>query len=151
MTVHRIPARARSLSLSVLLVAWLSIGPATGLAAPHATATPSPAPTARASTAQQGDRIAITFVSDRSENGPSSWFDSSNRPRRQETTVLPVPVTGARLWTSTLVFTAQRTAQRLSAGFTTSGSFARCVVTVNDEVRDEQLSTERGGRVSCAP
>ncbi|GAA3045667.1 hypothetical protein GCM10010528_26190 [Gordonia defluvii] len=101
-------------------------------------------------TAVAGDRVAITFVSDRQDNGPSTWFDALNRPRSQERTVLVEPVGAARLWTSTLVYTAVSTTLRLSATFTTTGSFARCVVTVNDELRDQHTALRSGARVTCA-
>ncbi len=130
--------------LSWLVVATTAL-PSSALA-PPAVAGPGPGPTA---TAVPGDRIAITFVSDRRDNGASDWFDSLGRPRRQAQTMLPEP-TSAALWSATLVYTAQVPALRLTAGFTTTGSFARCLIAVNDEVRAVRTTIEDRGRVTCA-
>ena len=127
--------------IRLLILLWLIAG----------TVVPPPAGAAPGRpTAVAGDRVAITFVSDRQDNGPSTWFDALNRPRSQERTVRVEPVGAARLWTSTLVYTAVSTTLRLSATFTTTGSFARCVVTVNDELRDQHTALRSGARVTCA-
>ncbi|MFT3899507.1 MAG: hypothetical protein QM728_04570 [Gordonia sp. (in: high G+C Gram-positive bacteria)] len=133
------PSFARPLILLALVL---------GGCAPPAVAAPAPG---AAPTAHRGDRIAITFVSDRQHNGPSRWFDSLNRPRQQTDTVLPAQSSTTRLWTSSLVYTAQRPAQRLTSTFTTGGGFARCVVLVNDKVRDAKTVAGKGARVTCAP
>ena len=129
--------------LRTALLSWFIVAAA---GTPTASADAEP-PTA---TATAGERVAVSFVSDRRDNGPSSWFDALNRPRSQEHTILPEPVGSARLWTSTLVFTASGPVQRLTATFTTSGSFARCVIVVNDEMRDERTSLAAQGKVTCS-
>ncbi|QKT06718.1 hypothetical protein HUN08_05580 [Gordonia sp. X0973] len=118
---------------------------------PPTSALPSsaPSPPAPAAVASKGDRIALTLVSDVRENGVSAWYDSLARPRRQEQTVLVEQSGPDRLWTSTLVYTAQ-TAVRLTVDFTTEGELARCIVARNGEIIDAQTSVDRGGQVRCA-
>ncbi|MFT4199584.1 hypothetical protein [Gordonia sp. (in: high G+C Gram-positive bacteria)] len=131
--------------IRILFLLSLFTGGAPAVAAPAPPASAPPAPV------HQGDRIAITFVSDVRDNGPTSWFDSLDRPRTQDRTVLVQPVTGAGLWTSTLVYTSRAPRQRLTATLVSRGGFARCVVTVNDAVRDVRTVVRRGARVTCAP
>ncbi|GED97304.1 hypothetical protein [Gordonia crocea] len=100
--------------------------------------------------ATTGDRIAVTFVSDRRDNGPSTWFDAAGRPRSQAQTVLMQPLADAGLWTATLTLVVRAPAHQITAAFTTTGTFARCVVAVNDEILDTQTSLSPGGRVACA-
>lgn len=125
--------------LAILLLLWLTAT----LAAPAATAQPDAGPTADA-----GTRIAITFVSDVRDNGEATWFDALGRPRTQAKTPLAEPLGAAALWSSTLVYTAEAPT-RLIATFTTGGSFARCTIFIDDQVRATNTVTTRGGRAAC--
>ena len=95
-----------------------------------------------------GMRVTITFVSDVRDNGESTWFDALGRPRTQAKTPLAESLGSAALWSSTLAYTAQAPT-RLSATFTTGGSFARCTILVDDEVRATDTVTTSGGRATC--
>jgi hypothetical protein len=95
-----------------------------------------------------GTRIGITFVSDVRDNGESTWFDAFGRPRTQTNTPLTDSVGGGTMWTSTLLYTTRATT-RVTATFTTGGSFARCVILVDEQVRVTDTATTRGGRAEC--
>ncbi|GAB08712.1 hypothetical protein GOARA_016_00160 [Gordonia araii NBRC 100433] len=140
MTAHLHPLRPSARRLLPLIV--LSV---IGTTAPSVVAAPSPS-----STVAAGSRVAITFVADRRDNGPAAWFDSLGRQREQARTVLSSFSTAQQLWSSTLVYTSQQPV-RLTASFTTGGAFARCVITVDDEVRDTRTTVATRGRVTCAP